>query len=189
MPCRATRPRHCWWRTPDRARSSSSATKEEPFLKIAPDGTQANALSPTWSKQQDPSGQGGPKPDPKAPPQWITVGANGQYSFVLDRAGPSGDIAALYKIDAPTVVSEWKVTLLSGSERVDVLGQTTLVPIGKEGVNWVFWLVAGVAAVLVAAAVVLYFRRRSGAGPKAGSGSHRKAATPRSKKEMAATKS
>ena len=161
----------------------------EPFLKIAPSGTQANALSPTWAKQQDTSGQAGPKPDAKAPPQWIMVGANGQYSFVLDRAGPTGDLAALYKIDAPTVVSNWTVTLLRGSERVDVAGQTTLVPIGSEPINWVFWLVAGVAALLVAAAVVLYLRRRRGAGPTAGTGSHRKVATPKSKKELASAKS
>jgi hypothetical protein len=81
------------------------------------------------------------------------------------------------------------VTLLSGAERVDVHGQTTLVPIGKEGINWVYWSVAGVAVLVVAAAIVLYLRRRRGTGPKAGTGSHRRAVTPKSKKEMASSKS
>ena len=142
----------------------------EPYLRIMPTGTEANELSPTWIASQDPSAVAGSAADPAAPPRWVPVGTNGQYSFTLDRAGPDQDLAGLYTTSSTTVVREWTVSLLVNGERIDVAGETTLTPAGVTDGGWGFWAIAGLVllVLIVAAAVVWLLRRRSaGSRPQA----------------------
>jgi hypothetical protein len=142
----------------------------EPYLRIMPTGTEANELSPTWIASQDPSAVAGSAADPAAPPRWVPVGTNGQYSFTLDRAGPDQDLAGLYTTSSTTVVREWTVSLLVNGERIDVAGETTLTPAGVTDGGWGFWTIAGLVllVLIVAAAVVWLLRRRSaGSRPQA----------------------
>jgi hypothetical protein len=142
----------------------------EPFLTIGPGGTRANNLSPTWFALQNADDQqslrdSGVRPDAHAAPQWVAAGGGGQYSFVLNRAKPTADLATLYAASGPTVVSNWTVTLRSGGTRVDVAGTTTLRPAGDRGPVWwqspLLWVGIGIALVLLAAVLVLLRRRRS----------------------------
>jgi hypothetical protein len=141
--------------------------EEEPYLRITPNGTEANQLSPTWVSSQDPSAVAGSAADPAAPPQWVPVGTTGQYSFTLERASPDQELAGLYALSSPTVVREWTVSLLVDGERIDVAGETTMTPAGYQS-GWGFWAVAGLvlAALVVAAAVVWFLRRRAAGRPQ-----------------------
>ncbi|HVL84123.1 MAG TPA: hypothetical protein VM367_07555 [Pseudonocardia sp.] len=141
----------------------------EPYLRITPAGTEANALSRTWVTSQDPSAVAGRGLDPAAPPQWVPANAGSQYSIVLRRAEPEQDLAELYAIESPTVVREWTVSMIIDGRPVEIQGETTMTPVGYEPSVW--WTVLYVVgAVLVAGAVMtglwwFVARRRSRPGP------------------------
>lgn len=134
-------------------------TEGEPYLRITPNGTEANALSPTWVASQDPSAVAGRGLDPTAPPEWVPVNAGTQYSFSIDRGNPVQDLAGLYAIQEPTVVSEWTLSLIVDGERIEVQGETEMIPAGYEGWGW--WAIAGFIALgVVVLAVAAWFARR-----------------------------
>jgi hypothetical protein len=133
--------------------------EEEPYLRITPNGTEANALSPTWVASQDPSAVAGRGLDPTASPEWVPVNAGSTYSFSIDRGDPVQDLAGLYAIDEPTTVSEWKIALIVDGERIDVDGETRFTPGGYEG--WGAWWIAGAIALgVVALGALAWFARR-----------------------------
>lgn len=136
----------------------------EPYLKVTANGAEANQLSKTWIRSQDPSAVAGSGADPAAPPQWVPVGTNGQYAYTFEGAGPEQDLAELYALESETVVRNWTVSLLVDGKPVDIPGETTLTPIGAEGF-WGPWTIAGLVLVLlvVAAAVVFFLRRKRAA--------------------------
>jgi hypothetical protein len=147
--------------------------QDEPYLRITPQGSEANQLSPTWLATQDGAQ---PPGDAAAPPAWTPVSTNGRYSFPLERAGPDGDLAELYAATGPEVVREWTLSLLVDGDRVDVDGTTTLTPVEGRGGFWTVWTVGGaiVLGLVVAGAAVWFVRRRRSEPPSGGQHAHRR---------------
>lgn len=138
--------------------------EDEPFLRLTPNGTEANALSRTWIASQDPSLVAGSGADASAPPQWAPVNVSPQYPFLLERADPTLPLAELYALDRPTVVSEWTVSLIVDGRRIDVPGETTMTPATWTGTPTWVWIVAGTGGAAGIGALGWFLVRRRGSG-------------------------
>lgn len=133
----------------------------EPYLRITPQGSAANAGSPTWIAAQDPAAV------PNAPskePRWTPTGTAPRVTFPLKSAGPGPDLTPYYAMTEPTVIGTWTVPLLVGGQRVDATGTTTLTPAGYVEPWWHRWVLPAAAAaglvVLAGIGLVLLVRRR-----------------------------
>jgi hypothetical protein len=102
----------------------------EPFLRVAPDGTSANVLSPTWQR----SGKAEraarpPRVDATAEPVWRLVSSAPRYAWIEHRATPAGDGAP--PGGGRGVVGRWDVPLRRGAERGAVRGVVEWVPAAR----------------------------------------------------------
>lgn len=80
------------------------AVTGEPFVRIGPDGVEANLASPSWYLTNQPFGAASPPPgtSPDAPPRWATVSAERSWGWFDHRLHPQAVTAVLGEERAPT---------------------------------------------------------------------------------------
>lgn len=102
----------------------------EPFARIGPNA-EVNLHSPTWVEIEQARGDTPTVPaDAKATPSWRQVQRTPRWSWIDFRAAPpqkevSKEIALR---DGPTTVKTWRVPLLIGDRRTELVGITQFVP-------------------------------------------------------------
>lgn len=76
----------------------------EPFLRIGPDGVEANLASPSWYVTNQPFGAQAPAPgtDPEAPPRWGRVSTEPAWGWFDHRLHPTDVSGTLDDIERPT---------------------------------------------------------------------------------------
>lgn len=106
--------------------------KGEPFARIGPK-VEVNEHSPTWVEIEQAKGETpAAAADADAEPQWRVVAHTPRWSWIELRAAvteePSREIALR---EGPTTVKNWRVPILIGDERTDLVGITQFVPIAR----------------------------------------------------------
>ena len=103
----------------------------EPFLRIGPDGVEADVASPTWAASDRPyglrTGTADVPPDDGAPPRWEQLSdssAWGWYDHRLHEAEVRGPTEAT----EPVVLEAWEIPLRVGGRDVAVTGRTLAGP-------------------------------------------------------------
>ncbi len=108
----------------------------EPFVRIGPNGVEANQRSPSFHDDQGLKGDVPATPaDPTAPPLWRKVGTAPRYGWLDTRAryGPGQPPDAVVDRPRRTVLTRWTVPIESGSSRAVVAGATSWVPAPRPG--------------------------------------------------------
>ncbi len=107
----------------------------EPFVRIGPDGVEANLRSPTWVEALQAEG-GAPAvaADADARPRWSRIAKVPRYGWKEYRAlypddEPPEDVVRSGK---PTPLREWTVPMTIGGETFEVTGVTTWQPLPPE---------------------------------------------------------
>ena len=105
----------------------------EPFVRIGPKA-EANLTSPSYVEMIQAQGLTPTMPaDASAPPTWVEKQSTPRWSWLEFRARapekePKKEIA---RRDTPTTVDTWKVPILIGDKRTDIVGITEFVPIAR----------------------------------------------------------
>ena len=102
----------------------------EPFLRIGPDGVEANRHSPTWidnarARDQDLTAAAA-EADPDAAPDWTPVSSSPSTSWLEFRGNYHRGEPPRAVVDkgGTTVLRRWSVPIERGEQRVDVRGET-----------------------------------------------------------------
>lgn len=108
----------------------------EPFLRIGPDGVEANLASPSWYVTNQPFGADQPPEgaDPDAPPRWARVSAERSWGWFDHRLHPTNLLGGLGEEARPTFV----VPMRLGGEDLVVRGhleQRTQAPVFSSGLR------------------------------------------------------
>jgi hypothetical protein len=110
----------------------------EPFLRLGPNGAEANRRSPTWADDARAQGRdftvAAAVVDPLAPPDWAPVSAAQTYSWLEFRGLYERDRPPRSVLDAgkTAVLREWAVPLEQGDRRVELRGETVWKPISRQ---------------------------------------------------------
>jgi hypothetical protein len=96
----------------------------EPFLRLGPDGVEANLHSPTW-RASGRAGVAAAAVDPGGAPAWRRVAAVPRYSWIEPRAGQPADAPG----HEPR---RWRVPMRLGDQPVEVTGEVVWRPIGSD---------------------------------------------------------
>jgi len=103
---------------------------DEPFLRIGPDGVEANRHSPTWidnarARDQDLTAAAA-EADPDAAPDWTLVSSSPSTSWLEFRGNYARGEPPPAVVDAgeTTVLRRWSVPIERGEQRVEVRGET-----------------------------------------------------------------
>ena len=151
-----------------------SGYEREPYARLLADGTvEVNERSPTHYLNEERYG-GTPVPqsaDPKAPPQWQTVGKTGRFEWHDHRIHwmSKSQVPPQVKDEGKrTKVFDWRVPIKVGSQRAALTGTLFWQPAAGSSVP----AAAIVALVVLAIATVVLFvltrRRRAAAGGRSG---------------------
>jgi hypothetical protein len=107
----------------------------EPFLRVGPDGVEANVRSPAWAENAAARGQvPEAEVDPRAAPEWVTVADVPRYGWLEPRARPAADPPPEVTQGGRVVVlGRWEVPLEVGGRAVVARGVTTWQPTSGEG--------------------------------------------------------
>lgn len=134
----------------------------EPYLRLTPHGSAANAASPTWIAAQNPAAV---TSTPAAQPRWTPTGPTPRVTFPLSSAGPGPDLTPYYAMTEPTVIGTWTLPLVVDGQRVDAIGTTTLTPAGYVEPWWHRWVLPAVATagalLLAVIGLALLLRKRT----------------------------
>jgi hypothetical protein len=98
----------------------------EPFLRIGPEGVQANALSPSWQESMRASGSVRENNvDTASQPKWEVVSGSSSYAWIEPRAMHSAQ-----ESDGAGRTKEfrWEIPIQIGDKRMRVAGLTVLKP-------------------------------------------------------------
>ncbi len=116
------------------AKSVTVLGKEgEPFIRIGPK-VEYNLRSPSYVEIQQARNETPSVPaDASAPPEWKEVQKSPRWSWLEFRAAPPAEEPSkeIALRQTPTVVRTWKVPVLVGEERTEVVGVTQFVPIAQ----------------------------------------------------------
>jgi hypothetical protein len=100
----------------------------EPFLRVGPEGTSANVLSPTWQRSGKAEVTTSAMPiDPQAEPAWRFQSPSPRYAWVEFRAAHAADDMPP-DISRRAFVGRWSVPLRRGAERGMVKGVVEWIP-------------------------------------------------------------
>lgn len=100
----------------------------EPFLRVGPEGTSANVLSPTWQRSGKAEVTIGALPaDAEAEPAWRLQSPSPRYAWVDFRAAHLEDDAPS-EIWRRTLIGHWNVPVRRGTERGTVKGVIEWLP-------------------------------------------------------------
>ena len=105
----------------------------EPFVRIGPKA-EVNLTSPSYVEMLQAQGLTPTLPaDPAAPPTWQEKQSTPRWSWLEFRARPPEQEpkAEIARRDTTTTVDTWKVPVLIGDKRTDVVGITEFVPIAR----------------------------------------------------------
>jgi hypothetical protein len=106
---------------------------EEPFIRIGP-AVEVNLRSPLYVEIQQARGETPTESaDAKAPPNWKQVQQSPRWSWIELRAAPPNKepTKEMATRDSPTTVRTWRVPMLIGEERTELVGITQFVPIAQ----------------------------------------------------------
>lgn len=147
----------------------------EPFLRIGPDGVEANLRSPSWAAASRARGAVPEEPlDPTAPPRWEAVADVPRYGWVEPRAAyPDPEPPEEILRQGVTVtLTRWTVPLRVDGDPVSLDGRTVWSPLASHDAGDAAspWAGLGVVAALGALAglgALELRRRRTGPGGRA----------------------
>jgi hypothetical protein len=103
----------------------------EPFLRIGPDGAEANVRSPSWAASVQAEGQQPSVADARAEPEWQLVSEQPALAW-LERRGlyPEPDPPpAVVAAGTPAVLLEWSVPIERDGQLASIDGQTVWHPV------------------------------------------------------------
>lgn len=98
------------------------------FLRIGPDGVEADVASASWQASDRPFGLGeGAATPSSASPRWVQLSDQSSWGWYDHRLHAS-ELAAPPDADGPVVLSRWAVPLRVGEVRATVTGETVAGP-------------------------------------------------------------
>lgn len=103
----------------------------EPFLRVGPDGVEANLHSPSWVDDQRNHGNSPTvDADASAPPEWQKIHPEPRMLWLETRGFYAKEIPPTNVINrtTPTVLLRWSVPLTQGTATAQLTGTTSYVP-------------------------------------------------------------
>ncbi len=104
--------------------------RDEPFLRIGPDGAFANLRSPTWYRSNDPTGAFPvpPSADASAQPQWVRIAREPSWGW-FDHRLHRVQLGVAPPSDRPITLERWSVPMRYGDRDVVVRGRREFRPV------------------------------------------------------------